>query len=410
MRVLQINKFLWRAGGVESYVFDLSALLESHGHEVVYFSMDDPRNRPSAQAKYFASHLDYSGAGAVRHAGRILGGTVYSFESREKLRALLRDCRPDVAHVHLIDHHLSPSVLHALRDERVPAVQTVHEYKLVCPNYQLYVPRKRELCERCLPGKFYNCVLQRCMKDSLPASALAAGSKYFHRAIGVYERNVAAFLYATDFVRTKLEQGGVPRARLRHVPLYIDLARFSARPAKCDYIVYAGRLSPEKGVCTLLEAMRSLPDVTLRVLGDGPSRGELESFAREHALRNVEFAGFVDGDEYVRQLGGARALVLPSEWYETCGLVLWEAAVMGVPVVASRIGGIPESVIDNETGLLFEPKDTADLAEKIRRVLSDSARSSAMAARAGEFVRVHCVAHLERILAAYNAAIAETAA
>ncbi len=404
MRILQINKFLWRAGGVESYMFDLSALLESHGHEVMYFSMDDARNRPSAQAKYFASHLEYGGIGpvrALRNAGRILGGTVYSFESREKLRALLRDLQPDIAHLHLIDHHLSPSVLHALRDEGVPVVQTVHEYKLICPNYQLYVPRTGELCERCLPGKFHNCVVQRCMKESLSASVLAAGSKYFHRAIGVFEKNVSAFLYATDFVRAKLEQGGMPREKLRHVPLYIDLARFAARPAKRDYIVYAGRLSPEKGVRTLLEAMRQLPEVRLRLLGDGPSRSELEAYVREHKLSNVEFAGFVDNEAFVEQLGSARALVLPSEWYETCGLVIWEAAAMGVPAIGARIGGIPESIVHGESGLLFEPKNAGDLAQQIRRVFDDPVSAAAMAARAGEFVRAHCAAHYERIMAAY---------
>ena len=157
MRILQIHKFHWLAGGVERYLFDLTALLESQGHEVIHFSMEDPRNRPCAQSKYFVSNLHFGAmgaAGALRNAGRVLGGTVYSLEAGDKMRALLRDLRPDVAHVHLIEHHLSPSVLDALREASIPVVQTAHEYKLVCPNYQLYVPRTGELCERCLPGKF----------------------------------------------------------------------------------------------------------------------------------------------------------------------------------------------------------------------------------------------------------------
>ncbi len=408
VRILQINKFFWLSGGAESYMFDLSALLESQGHEVIHFSMADPRNRPSAQSQYFARHIDYRGIGlatGLRRVGRILGGTVYSFESREKLRRLLRDLRPDIAHVHLVDHHLSPSVLHALRDESVPAVQTAHDYKLVCPNYQLYIPRTGEVCERCLSGNYYHCAMQRCLKNSFPGSALAAGAKYFHRSTGIFERNIRTFLYATDFVRTKLEQGGIPAVQLRHVPLYIDLARFRAPRAPGDYIVYAGRLSPEKGLSTLLNAMRLLPDVRLRLLGDGPQRAALESQSRELGLGNVEFTGFLSGDAYARQLAGARLLVLPSEWYETCGLVIWEAHALGVPAVGARIGGIPESIADGETGLLFEPRNPADLAEKIRALLDQPERAAAMGARGRERVEAQCGAHYERIMAAYRDAM-----
>lgn len=408
MRILQINKFFWLSGGAESYMFDLSALLESQGHEVLHFSMSDPRNRPSAQSEYFAQHLDYKGIGPVdgfRRAGRILGGTVYSFDTREKLRRLLRDLRPDVAHIHLVDHHLSPSVLHALRDESVPAVQTAHDYKLVCPNYQMYIPRTGEVCERCLSGNYYHCAIQRCLKNSFPGSALAAGAKYFHRSTGIFERNIHTFLYATDFVRSKLEQGGMPAAKLRHVPLYIDLSRFRVPRSRGDYIVYAGRLSPEKGLATLLKAMRLLPDVPLRLVGDGPYRGALEAQVRDLGLSNVEFTGFLSGGAYARQLAGARLLVLPSEWYETCGLVIWEANALGVPAIGARIGGIPESIGDGETGLLFEPGNPADLAEKIRTLLGHPERAEEMGARGRGRVEAQCGAHYERIMAAYGGAM-----
>jgi glycosyltransferase involved in cell wall biosynthesis len=413
VRILQINKFFWLSGGAESYMFDLSALLASHGHEVLHFSMADPRNRPSPQAEYFADHLDYRGiglAGGFRRAGRILGGTIYSFESREKLRRLLRDLRPDVAHVHLIDHHLSPSVLHALRDESVPVVQTAHDYKLVCPNYQLYIPRTGEVCERCLSGNYYHCAIQRCLKNSLPGSTLAAGAKYFHRATQIFERNIHSFLYATDFVRTKLERGGMPAEKLRHVPLYIDLDRFRVPRTRGDYIVYAGRLAPEKGLATLLKTMHLLPEVTLRLVGDGPFRATLEAQARDLGLSNVEFTGFLSGDAYAQQLAGARLLVLSSECYETCGLVIWEANALGVPAVGARIGGIPESIVDGETGLLFKPGDPADLAEKIRSLLDDRERADAMGARGRDRVQANCTAHHDRILAAYNDAVKEAQA
>lgn len=413
MRILQINKFFWRAGGADAYMFDLSALLASQGHDVIHFAMSDPRNRPSPQAGYFTSPLDYGGMGpgrALRKAPRILGGTIYSFEAREKLRALLRDLRPDVAHLHLIDHHLSPSVLHALRDEGVPVVFTAHDYKLICPNYLMYVPERREICGRCVPGKYYRCVTRRCMKGSFTASALAATAMYIHKTMQIYEDNVAAFIYATDFVRIKLIEGGIPAEKLVHVPMYIPLERFQPHATPGGYIAYAGRLAPEKGIRTLLRAMATLPQVRLIVMGDGPDRAGLEAFARELGLANIEFTGFLEEKTYTERLAGARLLVLPSECYETCGLVIWEAHALGRPAIGARIGGIPESIADGESGLLFTPGDPADLAAKIQRLLDAPDEARAMGARGRERVQSECSAHYARVMAVYHRAIAGDAA
>jgi glycosyltransferase involved in cell wall biosynthesis len=289
---------------------------------------------------------------------------------------------------------------------------TAHDYKLICPNYQMYVARKREICGRCVPGRYYRCVARRCFRDSFSASALAAGAMYIHRAMGIYEKSVSAILHATEFLRAKLVEGGVTASSLVHVPLYIDRSRFDATAASGDAspatIVYAGRLSPEKGLHTLLRAMRELPQVRLAILGDGPERPALEAQARDAA--NVDFCGFLDGNAYARKLAAAQLLVLPSESYETCGLVAWEAHALGVPVVASRIGGIPESVIDAETGLLFTPGDPADLVAKVRRMLDRPDEARAMGARGRERVSAHCDAHYDRIRAVYERAISRGAA
>jgi glycosyltransferase involved in cell wall biosynthesis len=413
VRILQINKFFWRAGGADAYMFDLSALLASHGHDVIHFAMSDPRNRPSPQAHYFTSPLDYRGVGlggALRKAPRILGGTIYSFEARRKLAELLRDLKPDVAHLHLIDHHLSPSVLHALREACVPAVFTAHDYKLICPNYQLYAQERGEICGRCVPGNYYRCVGRRCMKNSLAASALAAGAMYAHKAMQIYERNVSAFLYATDFVRAKLVEGGMPAEKLAHLPLYIPFDQFHPRAAHGDYIAYAGRLSPEKGLRTLLRAMAKLPEVRLVLLGDGPERPALETLVRTLNLANVEFAGFLEGPAYTNKLAGARMLVLPSEWYETCGLVIWEAHALGLPAIGARIGGVPESIADGESGLLFTPGDSDDLAAKIRQLLDTPDAARAMGARGRARVQAECAAHYDRVMAVYTRAIAGASA
>lgn len=415
MRILQINKFFWRAGGADTYMFDLSALLAAQGHEVIHFAMQDARNLASPQSEYFASPLDYKALGplgALRKAPRILGGTIYSFDARNRLSALLRDARPDVAHLHLIDHHLSPSVLHALRDAGVPAVFTAHDYKLICPNYQLYVASRGEICGRCVPGKYYRCVARRCMKDSYAASALAAAAMYIHNAMRIYEDNLAAIVYATEFVREKLIEGGILPEKLAHVPMYIPLDRFQSRKRADDggYIVYAGRLSPEKGLRTLLHAMTKLPHTRLAIVGDGPQRVELEALARTLDLKNIEFTGYLDGDAYVDKLAAARMMVLPSESYETCGLVIWEAHALGRPAIGARIGGIPESIADGENGLLFTPGDAGDLAAKLQRLLDAPEDAQTMGAQGRVRVETECHAHYGRIMAVYERAMAGAAA
>ena len=409
MKILQINKFLWLSGGVERYMFDLSGLLESKGHEVSFFSMhDEERNRPCPQTRYFVSNIDYkemSFLGAARRASRIVSKTVYSFESKAKIRQLLRDLKPDVAHIHTIDHQISPSILPVLREEGVPVVQTVHDYKLICPNYKLYVPQTGELCERCLPGKYHHCVRQRCMKNSLAASALVAGAMYLHKRLRIFEENVYAFLCSTHFLASQLEKGGIPKEQLRHQHLYIDLARYEAQEERGDYFVYVGRVVPEKGLNTLLAAAAQVPDCKLIIVGEGESRPDLEVFARSCGADNVSFAGYKDGEELTRLIARARFLVIPSEWYEPCGLVIWEANALGRPVIASRIGGIPESVDDGETGLLFEPGNVGELAEKIAWLFEHPREAGEMGTAGRKKIEAFCVPHYDRMLAVYQEAI-----
>ena len=411
MRILHVNKFLWLSGGVERYMFDVADLFGSRGHEIAFFAMADPdRNVACRESPYFVSNIDYqrmSPWGAARRGGQIVSKTVYSVESKRRIRELIRDQRPDIVHLHLIDHQISPSILHVLRAENIPVVQTIHEYKLICPNYRLYVPRKGEVCERCLGGGYYHCIGQRCMKNSIWASALVTGAMYLHKAMRLYEANVDAFLCSTRFVRAKLEEGGAPTAKLRHVPLYIDLQPFEPADDCGDYIVYVGRLAPEKGVRTLISAVSKVPGCELRIVGDGEDRTTLERHAEKAGARNVEFLGRQTDKALRDVVARARFLVMPSEWYEPCGLVVWEANALGRPAVASRIGGIPESIDEGETGLLFEAGNVDELAEKIASLFEDKARAIEMGRKGRERVEAICSEHYERLMRAYDEALTQ---
>lgn len=406
MRILHINKFLWVSGGVERYMFDVARLFEQHGHEIAYFAMaDEARNRPSAQSKYFVSNLDFKSASPMSllsKSAKVLGKAIYSFESQRNLRALLREVRPDVAHLHLIDHHISPSILPVLRDAGIPVVQSIHEYKRVCPNYRLYIPQEHALCERCLSGHYYHCAVHRCLKNSAPASALAAAAMAYHKAVGIYEKNVGLFLCSTQFLVDKLAQGHMPPEKLRHVPLTLDLDRYTSDRTPGDYGVFVGRLEREKGVHTLIEAMKAQRDRRLVVVGEGPERPALEALAREAGLGGVEFTGFQEGQALNDLIAGARFLVMPSEWYEPCGLAAWEAFAFGRPVIASRIGGIPEHVRHGETGLLFEPGNVEELAGQMQRLFEDEALCERLGANGREHVRTVCAGHYDALMGAYR--------
>jgi glycosyltransferase involved in cell wall biosynthesis len=402
-----VNKFLWMHSGTERYMFDAARELRDAGHEIAYFGMDDPRNAEIEHRPYHVSPIDYRRADLryrLRHAARIVGGTVYSFEARRKMAELIRAFRPDVAHLHLFNHHISPSILHALRDAGVPAVRTIHDFKLVCPNYSLYLRRRGEICERCLGGSYHPCVLRRCVKDSLPGSVLAAGAQYLHRALRIDERHTDLFLCPTQFVADKLQEGDVPRRQLRRVPLTLDLAAYLPREDMDDYIVYAGRLLRDKGVGTLIRALAKLPRVRLLVAGDGEERGQFESLACRLGASNVEFLGFRPRDELARIIGKSRFLVMPSEAYETCGLAVWEAFALERPVVVSRRGGLPESVREGVTGLTFEPGNVDALAGCIEKLYSRAVLSRRMGKQGRAWVEKVQASHLDSLTNAYREA------
>jgi len=407
MKVLQINKFFRQVGGSERYMFEVSQLLQNEGHEVIFFAMRHPENEHSPQESFFVSTIEYGDTTPVyklKTLWRTVGKTVYSFESRRKMRALVEAERPDMAHIHVISHQISPSILDALRDAGVPTVQSMHDYKQVCPSYQLYIHHKGEICERCLSGNYYNAVLQRCIKKSIPGSILAAGAQYLHRASHIYEKNIDFFIAPSRFMRDKLVEGGVPREKIRVLAYGIDIGAYAPNYDAGDYAVYFGRLSPEKGLTTLLHAMERIPDLKLVVVGEGPHRAELERAAERRGLVNISFVGHKDGDALKDLVRNAAFSVLPPEWYENSPLSIYESHALGTPVVASRIGGIPELIEDDESGLLFTPGDAEELAERMATLFANKDKCREMGRRGREEVERLCAKHYGGLMAVYEEA------
>ena len=408
MRILQINKFLFQFGGAERYMFELSRLLQQNGHEVSFFGMQHPRNVDSEDAQYFVSRVDYrrtSAAYRLRTFPRTLGKTVYSFESRRRLRKMLRARKPDLAHVHLISHHISPSILDELKSHRIPIVHTVHEYKLVCPSYHLYLHDTAQICERCLGGNYFHAIAQRCVHGSLAGSTLAAAAQYLHRGLGIYEKNVDLFMSPSQFMADKLVSGGVVAEKIRVLKLWIDPDAYEPQYRPGGYVIYFGRLSPEKGVGTLLAAMSRLRHLRLVVVGDGPDREPIEQVIRSKRLTNVECTGFRDGTPLRELVRNAAFAVVPSLWYENSPLVVYEANALGKPVVASRIGGLPEDIEDGKTGYLFEPGNVDELAHRVQSLAADRGKCEEMGRCAHARLRRTCQGHYHALMDLYDEAM-----
>lgn len=407
MRILHVNKFLYRKGGAEAYMEDLAALQVAAGHEVEFFGMDHPDNGPARFSAHFPDHIELeppppSLPGRARAAGRVL----WSGSARRGMAGVVDAFRPDVVHLHNIYHQLSPSVLRPLAARGIPAVMTLHDYKLACPSYQMLAAGAP--CRACLGGHFTQAVRRRCKGGSLSASALVAFELWAHTTFGAYG-TVARFVAPSRFMAETMAGAGVFPGRLRHVPHFIDLSSTPVKEQPGGPVVYAGRLSPEKGVDTLIEAA-GLLRAPLEVAGDGPDMAALVAQADARAPGLVRFHGRLGKAAVLELFRAAAVVAVPSVWFENQPMTVLEALASGVPVVASDLGGLPELIDPGTDGDLVPPGDPAALAEALERVLDDPARSLAMGRAGREKVESAFAPalHLDRLERIYEEAAMET--
>lgn len=368
MRILNINKFYYLRGGAERYYFALTKLLEAQGHDVIPFSMQDERNFPSQYAKYFVQNLEVGRPGLkmVHQVGRSL----WSRETKRKISALVDDVNPDLAHLHLIYHHLSPSLLPALKKRNIPVVMTLHDYKLICPNYLLYT--EGNPCERCRGHRYYNAVIHKCLKNSYAVSGFAAVEMSIHKLMQVYEKHIDMFIAPSEFVKNEYVKFGQDPKKITVIPHFIDpsflevSAKSSTGPDSKQepYALFFGRLSAEKGIDKLLETVYIYkPRLRLKIAGTGPLQPWIEQYISARGLQDkVELLGHLSTDKLISAIQQASVVVIPSRVFETFGFSALESIALGTPVVAYAMGGLSE-IITPDVGRLVKLDDRATLAK-----------------------------------------------
>jgi glycosyltransferase involved in cell wall biosynthesis len=407
MRVLQVNKFIYRRGGAEGYMLDLATLLRGDGHTVEFFGMQHPRNDEVAYGAHFPSEVAFDAeAVGIAARSRSVARMMWSSTAHRGVSEVLDDFRPDVIHAHNVYHQLSPSVLRPGRRRNLPTVMTVHDYKLVCPTYQLLA--NGQPCEDCIPKKFHHAVTNRCRNQSAVSSGLMAVELSLHTALRLYD-SVDVFLCPSDFLRTMLVRGGLPEDRVRLLRNFADPRNleFPPKPAPGSGFLAAGRLAPEKGIDLAIRAAAAAgPDIRLRVAGEGPEAARLHALADEVAPGQVEFLGWCERETVSRLLRESTAALVTSTWYENQPLAVLEAFATRTPVIATRIGGLGELVTDQQTGILVAPDDVAGMAAAMRRLQDDPVAAETMGTAAAEYVRrVHDPrAHVDELLDVYERA------
>lgn len=357
MKILMVNKFYYIKGGSETYYFALKQLLESKGHEVIDFSMQDEKNFESPYAEYFVSAVDYNGKMGLSQQIKAAANIIYSVEAKKKLEKLIQKTKPDVAHLHIFQHQLSPSILDVLKKYNIPVVYTAHDLKMLCLNYVMMTNGK--VCEKCKGGHYMNCLKQKCVKDSTLKSAINVVEGYLHKWRKSYDV-VDKIITPSKFYADKFVEFGVAKERVMHLPNFLgrECPTVNQSEDSLQYFLYFGRLSREKGIMTLIKAVEGT-DMQLSIVGGGPCKEEIESYIAEHRLQNVKLLGFKSGQELIDVVGNARAVVLPSEWYENGPYSAIEALQLGRPIIGSKIGGIPELVDGN--GVTFNHGNVEEL-------------------------------------------------
>lgn len=361
MHILQINKFLYRKGGSESYMFGLAEGLRRKGMEVSFWGMADSRNEVPDEDGYFAAAVDYQRRTGVRLIGAALG-SVYSLPNRRKIGAFLdrRDIR--IAHLHNFNFQLTPSILPELKKRGLRVVYTAHDSQLACPYHRLYNFQQDRICLKCIDGSFYNCILDRCCEGSLARSAVSAIESYLFHSLDFYNRYIDLVVSPSRFLADII--GRHYSGRIEVLPNFVSLPAATS-PDKEDGIVYVGRVSREKGVLELAERFE-LAGLPLTVIGGGP---DLEALPTG---QNVTATGPLYGDGLFDRVRRARFVIQPSRWFENCPMTVIEAFACGTPVIAPEHSGFKELIKPGSTGFFvdFKASDCIDRIKEISEMYS----------------------------------------
>ena len=406
MKILLINSFLYHRGGDCTYLFSLGDLLESKGHEVFYWGMKHPKNIIHKYEEYFPEYIDYVEMNANKNpinAFKVITRSIYSIEAKKKLSSFLKVIKPDVVHLNNIHAQLTPSIIDAIAIHNIASVWSLHDCKLLCPNSICF--SHNNYCQKCLSSKFYHCFINKCKKNSFMASMVSTIEAYIHKLFLKISHKIDYFIVSSTELYMKLTESGWLTDKLIKIRYFKDLDSNLSTIETKSYCMYIGNLHYGKGVRTLLDAAKTLSQVRLKIVGDGVYYNDLKFIIKDENIQNVQLLGYIENIDNL--IKNCNFVIVPSECFENFPYVIVEANLYGKPVIGSNIGGIPEMINDNITGILFEPGNRDDLSSKILYLYNNPQLAAIMGLRAKAFAKKEYdpEVHYQKLMKVYIDAI-----
>jgi glycosyltransferase involved in cell wall biosynthesis len=371
MKVLQVNNFYYLRGGDARYMFDLSSLLEKNGHSVSFFSMQHEKNIRYKHENLFIDNIDYSEINSNKNlinALKVIKTSYWNTSAQRRISELIKLEKPDIAHLHSILHHISPSIIRTLKENKIPVIMHLHDYNLLCPD--IYLFRDNKICEECFHNKYFNCIRYRCKKKSLGASIIAATQRYFHNAIDIFG-DVDMFIAPSKLVKEKFENAGFKYAeKIKIIPHFTNTMGNENYVPNSNGVAYAGRFIEEKGIKLILDVAKELKDISFCLIGDGPLLPYILNFIEVNHINNIQVKGWLNKEDMIAVMCNYSCVVMPSIWYETSGLSVLEAGILGIPVIVPDNTAMTE-FISTKDGIIFKMGDKQSLRDSILKIIGD---------------------------------------
>lgn len=360
MKILMVNKFHYLKGGSEKYYFELAELLRKNGHEVAFFSMQNEKNIKTDSKEYFVESIDLNNGSKLSALD-----VIYSKKNKQKMKEALEDFKPDIVHLNNFQRQLSASIIEPIKEKNIPIVFTAHDVQAICPAIVM-LDSNKNICEKCMKGKYINCTKSKCIKESMLKSVLGTIEAQYYRYRKIYKDKIDFIITPSEFYREKLIEDGISKEKIEAIHNFINIEEYNIEKKDEGYGLYFGRLSKEKGILNLMEAIKNLKDGVLYIAGEGPEKENIIKFINENKLQErVRLLGFLDSCKIKQYVANSRFVVVPSIWYENCPYSILETLAIGKPIIGSKIAGIPELIDDNMSGLLYEYNNVEKLTEKM---------------------------------------------